>query len=192
MPERARVGVPGSCAARCAAAALLLATIAAPALAEPCMGVTRNFGLCVAGTPWAHPEDDPAGRAGYDQFGDGMGLILDGLSLYPTEDLLAGDAVAPDATPAARLQADLALWEIDVLAEHGLETFDHAPLSFAAAYRTVLLYGDDAPSLQAVVAAAAGDRVVRLILHGPETMPLEDFQHRAREVAGLVRLQPEE
>lgn len=171
---------------------LLSAVFAAPALAGSCMPVTRNFGLCVAGTPWAEPEADPAGRAEHEQFGDGMALRLDGISLYPTEDILAGEALASDAAPAEILQADLAAWEIDVLAEHGLETFDHAALSFAAAYRTVLLYGDDAPSLQAVIIAAAGARKVRLLLYGPEMMPLEDFQRRAREVAGLVHLQPEE
>ena len=192
MPERARVGVQGSCAARCAAAALLLATIAAPALAEPCMPVTRNFGLCVAGTRWAEPDRDPAGRAEYAQFGDGMALHLDGISVYPAEDTIAGEAMAPDATPATLLQADLALWDTGALAGHGQEAFGHAPLSFAATYRTVLRYGDDAPSLQAVIVATAGARMVRLLLYGPETMPLEDFQRRAREVAGLVRLQPEE
>lgn len=186
-----RSGAAGSL--RAIALPVVMSTaLAAPAMSEPCMAVTRNFGLCVAGTAWAHPEDDPAGRAEYDQFGDGMALRLDDVSLYPTEDVLAGDAMASDATPAARLQAELAHWEIDVLAEHGQDAFDHAPLSFAAAYRTVLLYGDDAPSLQAVIVAAAGARMVRLLLYGPETVPLEDFRRRTREVAALVRFQPEE
>lgn len=186
-----RPGAAGSL--RAVALPVVVSTIlAAPAMAGPCMAVTRNFGLCVAGTPWAHPEDDAAGRAEHDQFGDGMALRLDGVSLYPTEDLLAGDAVPPDATAAARLQAYLAVWEVDVLSEHGQEDFDHAPLSFAATYRTVQRYGDDAPSLQAVIVAGSAPHWLWLLMHGPTSKPLDDFQRRTREVASLVQLQPEE
>lgn len=105
---------------------------------------------------------------------------------------MAGAELPAAATAAARLQAYLAIWEVDVLSEHGRDIFDHAPLSFAATYRTVQRYGDDAPSLQAVIVAGSASHWLWLLMHGPTTKPLDDFKRRTRDVASLVQLQPEE
>ena len=192
MCERGRAGTRTLLAAATFATAVLMVQSAGAALADPCMPVTRNFGLCVTGTAWADPAEDPAGRAEHEQFGDGIVLHLDGFSLDAAEDWIPTGTLRAGVPPAEVLQATLTHWETEVIAEHGQDSFDIAPLGFAVTLRTVLPYGDDAPSLQAVMVAASGPYLLRLALQGPGATPLPEFDSLARDLAGLVRLQAEE